>query len=66
MPVVLAAEIRLAGLTSRVLRVVEVSALSLRTCLAERVIRVGALVVSKASPAVVRASDNRLEPIRAR
>ena len=47
-PEVLAAAIPLAGLTSLALRVAEASAHSLRICLAEKVNRVGALVVSKA------------------
>ena len=63
---VLVAAIRLVASTSQVLRVAEASVRSLRTCLAEKVSRVGALVVSRASMEAVLVSDNRLAPIRAR
>ena len=64
-PEVLAAAIPLAGLTSLALRVAEASAHSLRICLAGKVNRVGALVVSKVFQEALLVSV-RLVPIRAR
>ena len=58
--------IRSVASTSRAFPAAVASAVSLRICLAVAVSRVGALVVSKVSQAVVRASGNRLVLIRAR
>ena len=63
MPVVLVEAILSEGLISQALQVAEASAPSLRTCLAEKVNRVGALVASKASLEAVQVSDIRHEPI---
>ena len=66
MPEVPAVAIPLAGLTSRASQVAEASAHSLRICLAGKVNRVGASVVSRVSLEVHRASDIRLVPIQER
>ena len=63
---VLVAAILSAVSISQALRGEEASAHSLRTCLAEKVSRVGALVASKASMEAVLDSDNRLVPILAK